>query len=230
MKRHFVDMPDSFARLPVDARGFPVPKFVQWFDGTTATEPGVGQPDFRVIDSRHMKLCVERDVCWLCGGKLGRYKAFVTGPMCAVNRINSEPPSHYVCSRFAARNCPFLTRPMAKRNDRDLPVERTAVGIPIDRNPGLCCIWVTAFYKPFRPHAGGKGTMFRLGPPDRVEFWCEGRPATRWEVEESVGSGLPILLETATRYDGPEGIKELQRLTYEFNKLLDATLPKEATT
>ena len=230
MKRHFVDMPESFSRLPVDSRGFPVPKFVQWFsdDGKhTPTEPGDGVPDFRVVDSRHMAKAVNHDLCWLCGGKLGRFKAFVLGPMCAVNRVNSEPPSHYVCAKFAARNCPFLTQPRMRRNERELPPEHIpAVGLPIGRNPGVCGIWITGWYKPFKVD---DGVLFRLGPPDRIEFWCEGRPATYDEVRKSVDSGLPLLRETAATHDGPEGVEELERQIKVFNKLLTAAnLPRSA--
>jgi hypothetical protein len=218
-ERTFIDMPARIAKLPRDERGFPVPSFVEWIDG---------KPDFRVISAKHMSRAVNQNRCWLCDGMLGRYKAFVVGPMCAVNRINSEPPSHYECARFAARNCPFLTRPLAKRNERDLPARREAAGLPIDRNPGCCAIWITRTYKPFRPHAGNDGLLFRLGPPDRVEFWCQGRPATRAEVEESVRTGLPFLMDTATRYDGPEGIAELVRQVAVFEAILDDVCGREA--
>lgn len=219
-ERTLIDLPSRMAGLPRDERGYPVPKFVEWFDG---------KPDFRVVDSRHMIACVRSDLCWLCGNKLGRYKAFVLGPMCAVNRINSEPPSHYECARFAVRNCPFLTKPMAKRNKRDLPDDHhEAAGLPIDRNPGCCAIWVTGTYKPFKPQAGGSGVLFSVGPPDRVEFWAQGRPATRAEVEASLNGGLPLLEQTARRCDGPEGERALAEQVAVFRRLLDAAYAKGA--
>lgn len=220
-EREFVDMPVRMAHQPRDKRGFPVPKFVWWNDD--------GEPDFRVVRPGWVTECVKHNRCWLCGGPLGRHLAFCIGPMCALNRTNSEPPGHYECMRFAARNCPFLTRPLAKRNERDLPEDHVkAAGGPISRNPGCCCVYVTATYKPFQVGGGAgmnKGLLFELGPPERLEFWREGRPATREEVNESVRTGLPYLLDTATRFDGPAGVAELQRQVDRFTKLLDVFLP-----
>jgi hypothetical protein len=217
--RPFLDMPDRIMHLPRDDRGYPVPRFVMWIDG---------QPDFRIIKPGWMDECMRKNLCWLCGGYLGRRMAFVIGPMCCVNRINSEPPSHYACARFAARNCPFLTRPMAKRRERDMPAETVkAPGIPIDRNPGVCAIWVTTSYKTF--HAEGGDILFRIGPAETLEFWCEGRPATRVEVDESVRTGLPLLQREAQR-DGPEAIKVLQYLVEAFTHTLDCFLPPEEET
>jgi hypothetical protein len=68
-------MPARFARLPVDERGYPVPKFVERIDG---------KPDFRCVDGRWLTKTVQQKPCWLCGEKLGRHFAFVVGPMCAI--------------------------------------------------------------------------------------------------------------------------------------------------
>lgn len=219
MERELIELPIRMASLPRDERGYPVPRFVEWIDG---------KPDFRVIDGRHMAACVSSDLCWLCGQKLGAYKAFVIGPMCAINRINSEPPSHYVCARFAVRNCPFLTRPLATRNKRDLPADgEQPAGISIDRNPGCCAIWVAKSYTPFSPHAGGPGVLFRMGEPQRVEFWAHGNIATRSEVERSVHGGLPFLEEMA-RQDGPQAQRALREQVDQFYRMLDNALPSRS--
>jgi len=220
--RSFIDMPDRIAHLPRDARGFPVPKFVYRADD--------GTPDFRVIRPGWIAECVNQNRCWICGAQLGRHMAFCIGPMCAVNRVNSEPPGHYECMRFAARNCPFLTKPMAKRNERDLPDVRVeAAGMPISRNPGVACVWVTGSYKPFKVrHAGSNpGLLFELGAPTKLEFWREGRPATLDEVNESVRTGLP-LLEEASRHDGPTAAKVLASQVEAFRRLLDVVYPQGA--
>src|SRR4030095_12652609 len=78
-------MPSRMAKLPRDARGYPVPRFVSWYDG---------KPDFRIADTRYLEHCFRARTCWLCGELLGRYLAFVIGPMCAVNRTTAEPPCH----------------------------------------------------------------------------------------------------------------------------------------
>lgn len=220
MTQTFVDMPDRIARLPRDSRGFPVPKFVHWMDD--------GTPDFRVIEPGWIADCHNHRRCWLCGGQLGRHLVFCIGPMCAVNRVNSEPPGHYDCMRFAARNCPFLTKPRMRRNEKDLPEHHVkAAGTPLGRNPGCCCLWITDSYKPFKPHHGNEGVLFRLGNPSRLEFFAEGRPATRAEVMASVNSGLPSL-EDVAKFDGPDGLKELTRSVERFFKLLNETLPLES--
>src|SRR5262245_3833667 len=102
-----VDMPGRIRWLPIDARGFPVPWFVAWFKDGEQVEPGVGLPDFRVADANKMRSALKLRLCWVCGKRLGRHLAFTIGPMCAINRTMSEPPSHYECARFAAQACPF---------------------------------------------------------------------------------------------------------------------------
>lgn len=97
----FKDLPPRIAKLPTDERGYPVPYFVEWIDG---------KPDFRVMSSKNLARAVKYRRCWICGEELGRFLCFTIGPMCGVNRISSEPPSHYDCARFAVSACPFLTR------------------------------------------------------------------------------------------------------------------------
>lgn len=203
-------LPDRFKRLPIDHRGFPVPRFVAMIDG---------QWDFRVIKPGYIAFCHNQRRCWLCGEPLGKWKAFVIGPMCAINRINSEPPSHYECANFSCRACPFLTHPRRKRDEHDLPKgTHDPAGIMITRNPGVACLWVTDSYKLYPVD---NGVLFRLGKPDRVEWWAHGRAATRDEVLESIDSGYPLLLAEAKK-DGPEGLAELKKAREAIGKLLPA--------
>jgi len=57
-------LPTRMVHLPVDERGYPVPRFVEWIDG---------KPDFRVMNSQHYAACVNRNVCRICGEPLGRW-------------------------------------------------------------------------------------------------------------------------------------------------------------
>jgi hypothetical protein len=212
MAREFIDMPDRIARLPLDARGFPVPKFVRWFDG---------QPDFRIIERAHWNACVRQNLCWICGEAMGVHKAFVIGPMCCVNRISSEPPSHRECAVFAARNCPFLATPSAKRREKDLPENRIVPGEMIARNPGVACVWITRAYDILRV---SNGLLIKIGPPDSFEFYACGRAATRAEIDASVESGFP-LLKAAAKRDGPRAVAELGEMRWLFDQLLDHTVP-----
>lgn len=110
-------IPDRIKRLPVDHRDFPVPWFVQWFDDGKPSDFGIGTADFRVIDARKIGVAIRERRCWVCGDRLGVHLAFLIGPMCAVNRVISEPPSHRECAEFSAQTCPFLSRPRMRRNE-----------------------------------------------------------------------------------------------------------------
>lgn len=207
-------LPPRMDKLPLDERGFPVPWFVAWIDG---------KPDFRVIRPAGIADAHNKELCWLCGFHRGTHKAFVVGPMCGVNRISAEPPSHLECAKYAATACPFLTRPLAVRNERGLDEldAKPAAGVMIKRNPGVTLVWVTRDYKLIRD---GAGVLFRLGEPSQIIFYAKGRLATRAEVDESVASGLPALEEIA-RQDGPSGMRALNASKAEFQKRLDKALP-----
>jgi hypothetical protein len=202
-------IPPRIRRLPVSPAGFPVPWFVQWFDGDKPTDFGVGTPDFRVADERKLVAAIKQKRCWVCGEPTGVRLAFTIGPMCAINRTISEPPQHFECAQFSAKACPFLSQPKMRRNEKDLPTAKVeAAGMGIKRNPTAVCVWVTRSYRLFRPHAGNPGVLFRLGEPESIHWFAKGREATRAEVWASIESGLPILKETAAS-EGPDALKAL---------------------
>ena len=70
-------------------------------------------------------------------------------------------------------------------------------GIMIERNPGVALVWPTL--KPGILDDGAGGRLFDIGKPRKVEWYCEGRPATRLEVLASIESGLPALAAAAQR-------------------------------
>ena len=127
-------LPVRIARLPRH-RGYPVPWFVAVIDGV---------PDFRIVGTNKIALAHTRQLCWICGERIGSFLAFTVGPMCAVNRISSEPPSHRECAEFAAVACPFLARPHMVRREAGKPEGATEpAGVSIRRNPGVALVWVT---------------------------------------------------------------------------------------
>jgi hypothetical protein len=205
-----IPMPKRIAALPRDHRGYPVPWFVVWLDADDRPLPrGEGRPDFRVIMPDALDEAI-RGACWICGHRLGRYQTFVIGPMCAVNRNSAEPPSHHDCATYAARACPFLARPHARRRENAMPGEAVEpAGVAIKRNPGVALLWTTRKYRPYRDPFNG-GVLFDIGEPDQVEWFAEGRPATREEVMASIDSGLPLLREAAEQ-DGAAALRELDR-------------------
>jgi hypothetical protein len=196
------------AKLPVDKHGRPVPWFVAWIDG---------KPDFRVIGPGKVADAINFERCWLCGQHRGRYSTFVIGPMCAVNRISAEPPSHGDCAVYAAQACPFLTTPNMRRRDSGKP-EGTSepAGTMIRRNPGVTLLWTTRDFKIVGADDGyGKptsGPLFQLGDPTSVGWFAEGRTANRDEVLASIESGLPLLRESAEN-ESDAAVAELERRT-----------------
>ena len=212
----FPNMPSRIQGLPRDSRGFPVPWFVAWFKGPDKmheTIPGAGEPDFRVIAAGKLARAYHAKLCWICGQPLGSFKVFVIGPMCVVNRVTSEPPSHRDCATFAAEACPFLTKPRMRRNDKGIEeMGGLSRGLHIDRNPGATALYQTNDYRPFKAGKESWNVLFQLGPPDRVDWFAEGKTATREQVLASIDSGFPLLMETAVKHDGPEGVKELLKM------------------
>lgn len=204
-------LPPRMLARPVDDRGYPVPWFVCYVDG---------RPDFRIIDGRKVPLAINNSLCWLCGQKLGTYKTFVLGPMCAINRTISEPPSHKDCAEFAVQACPFLILPRAKRREANIPDGVTEPpGLAILRNPGATLLWTTKTFRIYQAYAGKEGMLIRVGDPENLSWWCEGRPATRAEVMHSIDTGLPHLEKMAAE-DGEEAIRELQAAVQRIRPLL----------
>lgn len=202
------ELPKRMLGLPLDHRGYPVPWFV---------DCSTGKPDFRVIRPSGTAIAHNKRLCWLCGQPRGVYQAFVLGPMCGINRTTAEPPSHRECAEYAVRACPFLTRPLASRNERGLEEHKEPAGVMIKRNPGVAMLWITKSYRPFRVD---NGALFRIGEPELVEFYAHGRKATREEIERSVSTGIHLLEEPA-REQGDAAMRELTRLRVQFDGFVE---------
>lgn len=208
-----LSMPDRIRRLPVSPTGYPVPWFVEWFKDGKPGPTGEGEPDFRVIDPRKMAKAVNSHSCWVCGTPMGTFKAFTIGPMCAINRVISEPPSHRDCAIYSARVCPFLSRPKMVRNEKGLtdedgkPKFMEPAGVALKRNPGAVCVWIT---KTFRVMRESDGVLFNIGDPLEVIWFAEGKRASRDQVMASIDSGYPLLLDMAQR-EGARAIAALNQ-------------------
>jgi hypothetical protein len=200
-------MPNRIRSLQVGRRGFPVPWFAAWFDG---------EPDFRCVAAGKLDQAIHQSLCWVCGQPLGRYRTFITGPLCAVNRVSAEPPSHRECGEYSARSCPFLTKPRMRRSERQLP-DKTPhpVGDMIDHNPGVVLMWTTRSFRLVRVNSG---VLFRVGPPDTVQWYAEGRAATRDEVLASLKRGVDLLRADAEK-DGAAAMHDLECMFHEATNL-----------
>jgi hypothetical protein len=203
-------LPARMQNLPIDDRGYPVPWFVpKLSDGTY---------EFRGMDPHKWAAAVKFDQCWVCGQRLGRHKTFVAGCMCGINLTSSEPPSHLECARWSARNCPFLNNPDQQRRSGGEfhPDGKFVGGIAIQRNPGVTVLWTTRDFTVYPDGHGGK--LIQMGAPESVEFWTQGRIATREEIDASIAAGLPNLEQAALRED--DGLKWLNEAKERFFKLL----------
>jgi hypothetical protein len=208
-------MPDPIKALPTD-RGYPVPWFVAWIDG---------KADFRVLKPGATVLATKHDTCWICGERMGTYRTWPIGPMCAVNRVTAEPPCHPDCADWSVRVCPFLARPHARRREAGLPEEALSpAGTMIRRNPGVICLWKTKgrpAKKALFPVPGG-GYLFNVGEPVELGWIAEGRDATREEILESINSGLPLLEASTEQEADPLRVALAKRdLRKQVNKAME---------
>lgn len=215
MTRPDLPVPGTMDRLPKDKHGRPVPWFVAWY---------AGQPDHRIIRRGALTEALSRGLCWLCGNPFLRTqdRTFVVGPMCAINRISSEPPSHLDCAVYAAQACPFLTTPSMGRRDRHIPADVVEpAGLAIRANPGVALVWTTG-HKSWRPVTvptygkARKGTLFDIGDPKAALWFAHGRPATRDEVLAAIDGGMPALRAIADQ----SGENAAESLHAAFNAVL----------
>lgn len=204
-------LPARMKSLPVDERGYVVPWFVDWIEG---------KPEFRAMDPQKWIQAVKFKKCWVCGERLGRWMTFVAGPMCGINRTSSEPPCHLECSQWSARNCPFLNNSNAiRRADEDFNNDSPSVGgFSIQRNPGVTMLWTCQDYSVFDDGKGGR--LIQMGEPSAVEWYAEGKTATREQVMASIDSGIPALITMAKQQDG--ALKYLDECRERFNKFVPA--------
>jgi hypothetical protein len=198
LRQNLPAMPRNMRSLPVDSRGYPVPFFVEWINGV---------PDFRVASMGAMHRCVLTKLCWICGKPLGRLLAFTIGPMCAINRISSEPPQHPECAEYAVQACPFLSMPKMRRRKDDLPDLAPPPGIMLERNPGVMLVWLTRTFTVLQER---HGYLFEIGAPYKALWYMEGRKATRGEVIAAIESGLPFLYEHAKSAEDEKEIDALR--------------------
>ena len=185
--------------LPLDDRGIPVPWFVDWFSG---------KPDFRVVDGRKLIEGWKRDLCWIFGKQLFAFRAWIVGPVSAINRCTGEPPAHPECARIALMHCPFLSNPDMKRNRAALPARHSGGGELVEGNSGLSSAWITKGRggELFNP---GNGPLFRLFEPHRVEWFYNGAFAT----DEAVHVEFELAarrLRDLDRHYGPAALQNLE--------------------
>lgn len=202
--------------LPTDHAGRIVPWFVAWPNG---------KPDHRIVRAEAPADALRDERCWICGQALGMRHVFVIGPMCLVNRVTVEPPSHHECAEYAAKACPFLSRPHMRRSQRAKPDRHEPPpGIMLDRNPGVTVLWTAIGNQPhnsyaYHPEPHDGRYLIRLHNPANVEWYTEGRLATHAEALEALDTGLPNLRKLAAE-DGIDAQFELRLMENAARRLL----------
>lgn len=96
-----IEIPEFLKHLRVDKeRKFPIPFFTAIRDG---------KPDFRYLDEKKQILCMEKNLCGICGKKLHKdYHYFISGIGGMTNQVSSDPPMHRECAEYALRVCPHM--------------------------------------------------------------------------------------------------------------------------
>jgi hypothetical protein len=171
-RKNLPPLPPAMRLLPLDPRGYPIPWFVAYIDG---------KPDFRVMDPDKLEKAYQHGFCWICGGPLMARKCFVLGPMCTIQAVSEEPPSHLDCALYAVRACPFIVLPNAKRRlsaGSNAPSGTKIVATVIDANPGMYAIWIARRYTVQRPPR----PLFGLTDCTGIYWYKAGREATAIEA------------------------------------------------
>jgi hypothetical protein len=217
--RFDVPLPRRMAGLPRDARGWVVPWFVDWRNG---------EPIFPVMSPDKWRRAVNHRRCWICGEPLGRVFNFIIGPMCAINRVTSEPPSHRDCAEYATKVCPFMVNPRMGR----VPAPKIPGGQIVapggkhdDGNPGTMLLWPTDDYGVFRTDTGP--LLNFAAPTGPVKWWTLGREATAREAADAFQVGAEKLLAVA-RLEGDDAVVAFTLTLRVARKVLpDPTLIRE---
>lgn len=188
LRKGLPHLPLRMRKLPVSSKGYPVPFFA-------GKHPETGEHDFRLSDPEKFYACIRDNRCWICGEVLGKFRTFAVGPITVITRSSGEPPSHWDCAHFAMQACPFLALPKAQRRTTGLEGKPQAMGgTMLLHNPGVMALWVTHSYRIAQDTNGG--ILLRMGEPERVQYYAEGKPATRQQVLAALEIGLPKLRES----------------------------------
>jgi hypothetical protein len=169
-----------------DRRGYPIPFTTKHMDG---------QPMFNMVDGEKVKLCLDRQLCSICGKRMSSELWFVGSPAKIFhdNVAFSDPPMHYGCAILSVTTCPYL---MNNKFVQRLKTTHEDLLAPI---PTL------DLFKPeffgvamagrliYSPQYGiQNGTLTNIGftiLPDRpfkiIEFWKNGQKidtSENWEI------------------------------------------------
>lgn len=177
-----VPIPEQMRKLPRDHRGYPVP----W----TVMVDDAGKPNF-VVNQEHLRqIVLTRDLCGICGSKLGGARWFVGGPQSAFHAHGAymDPPMHGECAHYALQVCPYLALPSYHRfADPQKIADRMCE--PLWSNtmmPGRPPLFVAVRSNGTIINCGLSGLIEAVRPVRpyrRVEYWRHGKRLDKAEGE-----------------------------------------------
>lgn len=166
MKPNEVPMPDRLARLPRDARGYPITFTVMRLPN--------GDHDFTTSDPFRWREALSKRLCGLCGEKLERKIWFIGGPKCIANRFFFDHPMHEECARYALVVCPYLAMPSylgAKTHKVPEELRKTLVSSDSTK-PVAFGLASTTWYRGVLVQGD---TLLQAGPWVDLEWWVDGK-------------------------------------------------------
>jgi hypothetical protein len=161
---------------------------VPWYAEWRDDKPVYGVP---VSDEKFKRAAVSH-VCIMCGARLRRRAAFVGDAAVAIRQRTAVPPAHSDCAHWALGH---------------LRVISTATHFH-----RVKVLWVTRIWK----WLGAR--IFDIGVPEAVEWYLEGRSATRAEVDPTLDREVYELACSAW----PGGLEDLRRRRDKLKRWLPA--------
>lgn len=210
------ERPERIARLPLDARGYPIPFFVMNRDGVL---------DFRVVDHDKVVRAAEQNQCFICGDKLGRHKFFAAGPKSMVVMQSSHGPSHKECVEYALKACPFILYPAHRRTAAmpDIPL-KVDEGVQIERPPIYGVAHVEGEYELM---VGGNTMRCQWSEIDYT-FWLDGAQINMSQAYPHVEAAVAQVIQDVMDAKKPDAWPEARFQGWIANHIRDVRAKSNA--
>ena len=156
-----IEIPQFVSHLKIADNGYPIPFFVAYREG---------KPDFRLLDARKYKHCLEQGLCAICGKKnIKESLYFIAGPQGMANGISTDAPMHKVCAEYSLRVCPHLALEKAERREKD--VSHLSNPAMVKEKPPVIFLVRTKRFEIIRnPHGG---VLLKYKPVSHTEYRYE---------------------------------------------------------
>lgn len=173
-----IKIPPIMQKLPLDARGYPIPYVVLYDDK--------GCPHFKINDDKKVKECADKNLCTVCGTKMDRTSMWlIGGPGSAFHPRGMfvETPVHRDCGLYSLQTCPYLRH--NTYNKKAIHIKDGSFSKPMafldptmsqERLPFFVFVKISGYQIFWRDI--GNGMMAKsikpMKPYKVIEFWQEG--------------------------------------------------------